>query len=168
MARKTETVIIDAEGRDKGKVFVITEMPASKAEKWAARALLALGRSGVDVPDNIAASGLAGVVALGVRSFLGLRFEDAEPLLDEMFASCVAIVPDPDRPTVTRGAGGIGALIEDDIEEVSTRIHLRTEVLELHTGFSIAAVLSVLMIPAVAKESGDLSNTSISPAPSEQ
>ena len=29
-------------GRDAGKVYRVTEMPASKLEKWAARALLAL------------------------------------------------------------------------------------------------------------------------------
>ena len=35
MARKTQTYTIDSGGRDKGKTFLITEMPATKAEDWA-------------------------------------------------------------------------------------------------------------------------------------
>ena len=34
------------EGRDKGKRFKITEMPAVKMDKWATKALLILGKSG--------------------------------------------------------------------------------------------------------------------------
>jgi hypothetical protein len=37
--------------RDKGKRFKITEMPAMKAEKWAARFFLALAKSGIDIPS---------------------------------------------------------------------------------------------------------------------
>jgi hypothetical protein len=132
MARKTEMVVIDAEGRDKGKTFIIREMPATQAEKWAMRAFLALAKSGVDVPEDVAASGLAGIAALGLRALSGLTFADAEPLMDEMF-SCIQIMPDPTRPNVTRH------LIEDDIEEVATRLRLRKEVLALHTGFFTGA-----------------------------
>ena len=40
-----------AEGnRDAGKRFLIVEMPATKAEKWAMRAILALMRGNVDLP----------------------------------------------------------------------------------------------------------------------
>ena len=35
MARKTANVTISAAGRDQGKVFVLREMPASQAERWA-------------------------------------------------------------------------------------------------------------------------------------
>ena len=45
MARKVEYITIDQEGRDQGKTFKITEMPALKAEKWATRAFLALAAS---------------------------------------------------------------------------------------------------------------------------
>ena len=105
-------------------------MPAYQAEKWAMRCILALGKSGVDLPDNIAASGFAGVAAAGLEALMKLDFADAEPLLDEML-SCVTIKPDPSRPDITR------ALFTDDIEEVTTFVRLRMEVFTLHTGFSM-------------------------------
>jgi hypothetical protein len=132
MARKTLTVTIDADGRDQDKAFLIKEMPAAQAEKWAARAFLALAKSGVQIPENLASAGLAGIAALGIKALGGMAFEDAEPLLDEMF-QCISIIPDPSRPGVVR------ALIEDDIEEVATRLRLRKEVFSLHTSFFSSA-----------------------------
>lgn len=134
MARKTLTIAIDAEGRDKGKTFLLTEMPASKGEKWAARALLALARGGIEVPENIAGLGLAGIAIVGVQALSGLEWELAEPLMDEMFA-CIQIIPDASRPAVVRG------LVEDDIEEIKTRIMLRKEILTLHVEFFMDAAL---------------------------
>ena len=131
MARKQLSISISAPGRDLGKVFQITEMPASKAEKWAIRVMLALGKSGVEIPDDMGAQGMAGIAALGIRALTNLRFEDAEPLLAEMF-ECVKCVPEPSRPEVTR------ALIEDDIEEVATRLSLRKDILTLHIDFFTA------------------------------
>jgi hypothetical protein len=134
MARKTKTIVVEAEGRDKGKMFVLTEMAPTKAEKWAFRAFLALAKSGVEIPDDLATSGLAGIAKVGLQAFSGLSFEDAEPLMDEMF-EMIAIIPDPARPEIKRGYGGVGKLIEDDIEEVSTRLLLRKEMFSLHTSF---------------------------------
>ncbi len=45
MARKTKDLVI-ADGRDKGKTFVITEMSVIDADNWANRALLAMLRGG--------------------------------------------------------------------------------------------------------------------------
>jgi hypothetical protein len=132
MARQTKTVNITAKGRDKGKAFLLTEMPAAKAEKWAARAFLALAKAGVDIPENIASAGLAGIASVGLKALGGMDFPDAELLLDEMW-TCIQIIPDPSRPEVVR------ALIEDDIEEVTTRLLLRKEVFTLHTSFFTTA-----------------------------
>lgn len=140
MGRKVITVTIEADGRDKGKVFQLTEMAAARAERWAARAFLALAKSKLEIPDDVAALGLAGIAQLGFQALAGISFEDAEPLLDEMMA-CVAVVPDKAHPEVVRRLiddGGDG----DDIEEVATRVKLRMEVWTLHTGFSIPAVRS--------------------------
>lgn len=133
MARKTATITIDAHGRDNGKVFVITEMSAMAAEEWAGRALFAMMNASVDIPDNIANAGLAAVAALGIASLTKISFDAAKPLLDEMF-ECVKIQP---SPNVVR------ALIDDDIEEVATRVLLRKEIFKLHTDFfSTAAPLT--------------------------
>ena len=132
MARKVSTVTIGAEGnRDAGKVFQLTEMSAAQAESWAARMLLAIGRSGAQVPETLFSAGLAGLAKLGPSVLIGLAWSDLEPLLAEMMA-CVVIVPSPSQPAVTR------KLLEDDIEEITTRLRLRTEVWKLHVGFSTA------------------------------
>ena len=135
MARKTREVTITAEGRDQGKAFLLTEMPALAAEKWAARAFLALGKSGVDIPDEVRQHGTAAVVVVGIRAFVGIDFADAEPLMDEMMR-CVQYGPSP---------GVWRPLIDDDIDEVETLTFLRGELMELHTGFTVRAALSTLV-----------------------
>lgn len=160
MARKQKDVTIALEGRDAGKTFRITEMPAVQAEKWAARALLAMSRSGVDIPEEAMSAGAATLLAAGLRSFTSMAFEDAEQLLDEMFG-CIQFVPDPARKDVTR------ALIDDDIDEVATRLFLRGEVIEIHTGFSVTATLSTLGAAAKARAATDSSDMPTSPPSSD-
>lgn len=136
MARKTVTVdISDPDSRDDGKRFLITEMPATQGEKWAARALNALLASGIEIPDNVASSGMRGLAMAGMNGlsgFTGVPWELLEPLLDEMI-KCVTTMPDPNKPLVIR------SLVESDIEEIKTRLLLRNAWLELHVGFSFAA-----------------------------
>lgn len=136
MARKTLRYTVPDEGRDRGKVFVITEMPASQAEKWAIRAFMAAAATGAEIPDDLAAMGMAGLFRLGSEALSKIPFEQAEPLLDEMMG-CVQIAPNPGNPSVVRG------LIEDDIEEIATRVRLRTQILQLHVGFSAAGATSI-------------------------
>ena len=137
--RKTATYTAD-KGRDKGKVFVLTEMSAFASEDWAARALFAMMNAGVDVPEGIAKAGLAGIAAMGVSALTKVSFEAAKPLLDEMLA-CIQIQP---SPSVAR------RLIEDDIEEVATLIELRKQVLNLHLDFFTSATPSTSGSSAVA------------------
>jgi len=152
--RKTIDVTVEAEGRDKGKVFRITEMDAWRAEEWAWRASSVLARSGAEVPPANLLGHFAVVAAYGLQALLSASFDEARPLLDEMTA-CVAIVPDPARPDYAR------ADFQEDVEEWPTLLWLRDKVLELHTGFSVAATLSNLR----AKAQGAAA-TSGNPAPS--
>lgn len=138
MPRKTANYTVQDEGRDKGKIFVITEMSASQAESWAMRVLLALISGNVDIPEGVAELGMAGLAELGLRSLSSLKWEVAEPLLAEML-SCVQYIPSPDKTHMVR------PLVESDIEEVVTRLKLRMEVWNLHTDF----------LGAVAKSSKD-------------
>lgn len=138
MPRKTKLVTLD-KGRDAGKQFLITEMDAFRAEKWAQRAMLALTRAGAEIPRDIAQSGMAGLAVAGLQALQGLSFEDVEPLLDEMF-SCVQCVPDRKnaafvRPVILEGEGA-------DIEEVMSLITLRQEVFALHVDFFFNAAAS--------------------------
>ena len=128
MARKEATFVAES-GRDKGKVFHITEMSASQAENWAIRVILAVGNAGIEIPDGLASQGMAGLLAVGYMSLLKIPFESAKPLLDDMM-TCVQYVPAQNmkRP-----------LIEDDIEEVSTRLQIRKAVWNLHMDFFLGA-----------------------------
>ena len=86
MLRST-TVVIEAEGRDKGGTFVLTEKPAIPATEWFIRAMQLLARSGADVPPAIMQQGAAGFVTLGVGTVLtGLGkapWFEVKPLLDD-------------------------------------------------------------------------------------
>ena len=126
MARKTATVVITAEGRDKGKTFLLTEMPAAQAEAWAIRALLALTNAGAEVPDS--ETGMAGLATAGLMALGKLPYEAVKPLLDEMFL-CVQYQHKPGHPPQPA---------DENIEEVATRLQLRKEIFALHTGFSKA------------------------------
>ncbi len=160
MARKTKTIAIpQAEGnRDSGKTFLLTEMSAAQSEKWALRALGAIANSGMGIPPDVMRLGMGTLVAVGFKGLLTMQFDDAEPLLDEMM-QCVVIVPDPKNPNIVRPVD------DEDIEDISTRLMLRSEVFELHTGFSPAGFLS--KFGKSAKSTPDISDSSTSPNPSE-
>lgn len=132
MARKEIDYTVDGENRDTGKLFRITEMPATEAEWWAIRAGLAMAKNGVEVPDNMSDMGMHEMARIGVGMLAKIDPMDAKPLLDELM-KCVKIIPDPSNRNVVR------ALVDSDIEEVSTRLKLRAEVFKLHVGFSQAA-----------------------------
>jgi len=132
MARKVSTYTVSDKGRDFGKSFLLTEMSAAQAEKWALRAVLSMIKEGIELPEGFESAGMAALATLGI-SFVGkLPYETAEQLMDEMF-SCIQIMPNPNDRNVTR------QLIADDIEEVATRVKLRAAIWKLHVDFSKAA-----------------------------
>lgn len=168
MARKFKTVTITAEGRDKGKSFLIVEMSAYSAERWATRALLALSRAGAEVPDDALSAGSLGLVLVGLDALRKLPYEEAEPLLDEMLG-CVHFVPDLAKVDPMSGRPVTRALMrpddfnDGDIEEVTTLLQLREEAVSLHLGFSLVAVLQGM----AATLNSSRQNSSTSPAPVE-
>lgn len=87
---------------------------------------------GIEIPDGFERMGMAGMAEVGIKALTGLKWEVAEPLLDEMF-ECIQIMPDKSKPSIVR------ALIEQDIEEIVTRFDLRMEVWNIHAGFFHAA-----------------------------
>lgn len=131
MARK-ELYYTETKGRDAGKVFYIREMSAAQAEWWAIRAGMAMARSGVDLPDNFADMGIAAMAGTGLKMVSQIPSAEAKPLLDELM-ECVQCVPDASNQNIKR------RLIDDDIEEIATRLKLRAEVFKLHVDFFQAA-----------------------------
>lgn len=158
MGRKTEIVKVPAEWgkRDAGKIFQLTEWPAAKAEKWAVRALLALNRSGGEIPLNLAGIGMQGIAIIAINTFLRGNVDAGEiiPILDELL-DCVGFIRDPKARDQATGKPVTTPIIsEDDIEEVVTRAWLRGEVLRIHTSFSVAdamsSLLSTIVTPATS------------------
>lgn len=141
MARREEFVTIPHEGRDKGKVFKLTEMFADQGERWAMRAFLAMARNGIEIPEEIATMGLAGVAALGIKAFGSMSGDDAEMLMAEMFR-CVQAVPDATNTNITT------PLFPESIEEILTRLYLRKRIFGLHVDFSKLAGALNLASPA--------------------
>jgi hypothetical protein len=163
MARKVIDYTVTAEGRDKGKMFRITEMSASQAERWGLRSMNAMSKAMGGFPDQLIEAGLAGLTAVGVSAFARAHWDEIEPLMNEMF-TCIQIIPDPGKPNFAR------ALIEDDIEEVATRLKLREEVLGLHLNFfkpAVAWILTAVRMRLQPQEAGEISSdTPTSQSPS--
>lgn len=123
MARKSVTITI-GDGRDAGKIFRITEWPAIRIERWIMRAVFGLGKAGVEIPPEILQLGAAPTAfaiasqASRLPSRLGIR------LADELMECVQRVEEKLDR-----------SLVENDIEDVTTRLRLKSEVLKLTFGF---------------------------------
>jgi len=137
MARKVETYIVDAEGRDNGKTFILTEMAATKAEDWAIRVMFALGSANVEVPEGALQLGMSALAEIGLKKLFAVNAEQMRPLLSELM-ECVEFVPNPQKPQVKIRF----PMFESQIEEVRTLLTLKWEVLKLHLDFSLADGLS--------------------------
>lgn len=140
--RNSEMVNVPATfGRDANKLLKITEMPALQAEKWAWRLICALKGTSIEVPENYEKMGMIAIARRALNGFLAsdVDFDKLDPLLDEML-KCVEIVLDKARPDITQPLDAMSQL-----EEIQTIPWLRSEVLRIHTGFSIAEPLLTLV-----------------------
>jgi hypothetical protein len=141
MARKTKLIAIHEEGdnRDNGKVFVITELPATEGF-WLAVRFMRYAIKALGMPEDVATMGMAGIAAIGLRgilhAFADIPEAELKDILREM-RTCVQIAPDARNPQVQR------PLIDDDTEEWSTLTRLYTAWIELHTGFSLTDAPSI-------------------------
>jgi hypothetical protein len=86
-----------------------------------------------------------------VNTFLRGQMQAAEviPILNELM-ECIKIIRDPN----TRGPDGPVAhdVLPGDIEEIKTRLWLRSEVLRIHTFFSVSDLVSRLISEAMKRE----------------
>jgi hypothetical protein len=87
---------------------------------------------GVDIPQDTANAGIAGLMKMGLTGLLGAKWEDVEPLMDEMMEE-VQFLPDANTPQVQR------KLFPGDIEDVRTLVQLRKAIWNLNTDFLKAA-----------------------------
>ncbi len=166
MARKqvVHTVPLDAmrgdePDRDAGKSYLLTEMPARQAEEWAGRALIAMaGETG--------GGNMAQLASMGTGALAGVSAGELRWLMDEML-TCVEVLPDgAKRDPVTHQLIG-RRLIDSDIEEITTLLMLRGRLVDLHTGFSVTAILSRLGREAMTRLSDTPTSPPLSVPPSE-
>ena len=155
----------DDYSRDAGKHFLITEWSADRAEKWAFRALIAYNRGGGEIPVDVIGQGMQAIFFVGVNTFLRgqMNAEEVIPILDELL-QCVKVIRDPTK-RAPDGAIIATDLLTDDVEEIKTRLWLRSEVLRVHTNFSPAEMLSKMLASVLTKPESTGSKPATSPQP---
>ena len=144
MARKTKTITLE-KGRDKGKSFLITEMPVTKADKWANKAICNLLKAGID-PKGINAEllintidpnqevkidkmgGMLELATLLGRAYGGVPYDILQDLKEELIDECVQIIPSGGTPRQFIN-------IDDELESLLTLENLRKEALLIHIDF---------------------------------
>ena len=144
MARKTKTLVIDS-GRDEGKSFLITEMPVTRADKWANKALCNLLKAGIDPKavnvnllintidpnQEVKIDRMGGMLELATllgRAVGGIPYEILQDLKDELIDECVQIIPSGGSPRQFLS-------IDDELESLLTLESLRKEALLIHIDF---------------------------------
>ncbi len=148
MARIKKTVAVEKDGRDKDKLFEITEMSAWDTNQWGIRCAKQLAKSGIDLPQEIVDLGIAGVVSTFKKSLIskskeadeygssfvkafmvlaaGVEEEKLFILLNDLL-SCVKFK--------NKKGDAMDLLIDEHIEDSSTLNLLYSEVFQLHNFF---------------------------------
>lgn len=127
MALKSKTITIE-KGRDEGMTYLITEMPISKADNWAMRALFAIANGGVDLEGVNPNMGMLGMANVAIKALAGIDPKVGIPLLDELL-ECVQVVPS--------GGSARSLLLDSDVKDLTTMFTLRKEALAIHLDFLV-------------------------------
>ena len=124
MTRRTTEYVIDANNRDKGKRFLITEMDSWGGERWATRVIVAMSQAGVDIPQEVMnAPSFEALASFGINALFKIKREEFEELSDQLL-DCVKIIFDE--------KGSTRDLLKSDIEESTSIFKLRMQVLSFH------------------------------------
>lgn len=125
---------IEAHGqRDNGKTFVLTEMDAYSGQRWATKALQALGSGGIHIDADSLKGGFAALAGIAFVGLLRANTETIQSLLDEML-TCARYEHDSRQPTQAIAPGP-----KCPVEEIKTFYTLQRALFTLHTGFSLPA-----------------------------
>lgn len=136
MARKTLNYTVDADGRDFGKVFVITEMSAWDADTMAQDIFRAMGDSKfTEIPEDVIRMGCAGLATIGLSVLCAASPEVSSTMRDRLL-STVEIAIEHEGKQQVRKVKSI------DFEEVPTIRTLMDKVFHLNFGFLALAAES--------------------------
>jgi hypothetical protein len=86
--RKTKLVKVPrfetGDNRDHGKLFLITEWPAARADTWMQKVAFAFNQGAGAIPLDLSGIGWEGIAIIGINTFLrgAVKSEDMIPLLD--------------------------------------------------------------------------------------
>lgn len=130
---KTKTVTIE-KGRDAGKTFLITEMPAIQADEWAHRLLEQAANSGVDLKNvdalSVDTKSMKGMIEIGAQVFtiLGrIPYEISRQMKFDILDSCVKIVP--------KSGDARTCLWDQEIEDFQNFTILAAHAIGIHVDF---------------------------------
>jgi hypothetical protein len=129
MARKQITHIVETEGRDHGKEFIITEMPAWDADTLAQDIWRAMGDAKfTNIPQDVIAMGSAGLATLGLSVLSASAPEVAAAMRDKLLATVDVVITHDGQQQVRK-------VKPIDFEEVPTIRQLMDKVFEVNFGF---------------------------------
>lgn len=130
MARKEIPFIVEEEGRDKGKEFLITEMSAWDADSLAQDIFRAMGDSNYSsIPADVIAMGCAGLATVGLSVISASSPEVARQLRDRLMSTVDIIITSEGQRQQREVNGSL------DFEEVATIRSLLDKVFEINFDF---------------------------------
>lgn len=130
MARKEIPFIVETEGRDKGKEFLITEMSAWDADSLAQDIFRAMGDSNYSsIPADVIAMGCAGLATVGLSVISASSPEVARQLRDRLMSTVGIIITNGGQRQQRKVNGSL------DFEEVSTIRSLLDKVFQVNFDF---------------------------------
>lgn len=130
MARKEIPFIVEEDGRDKGKEFLITEMSAWDADSLAQDIFRAMGDSNYSsIPADVIAMGCAGLATVGLSVISASSPEVARQLRDRLMSTVDIIITSDGQRQQRKVNGSL------DFEEVSTIRSLLDKVFQVNFDF---------------------------------
>lgn len=130
MARKEIPFIVETEGRDKGKEFLITEMSAWDADSLAQDIFRAMGDSNYSqIPADVIAMGCAGLATVGLSVISASSPEVARTLRDRLIDTVEIVITHEGKRNQRKVNGAI------DFEEVATIRTLLDKVFKVNFDF---------------------------------
>lgn len=130
MARKEIPFIVEEEGRDKGKEFIITEMSAWDADTLAQDIFRAMGDSNYSqIPADVIAMGCAGLATVGLSVISASSPDVARQLRDRLMSTVDIIITNDGQRQQRKVNGSL------DFEEVSTIRSLLDKVFQVNFDF---------------------------------
>ncbi|MEQ9910991.1 hypothetical protein [Pectobacterium polaris] len=129
MARKEITFIVEEEGRDKGKEFLITEMSAWDADTLAQDIFRAMGESNyTGIPADVIAMGCAGLATVGLSVISASSPEVSRTMRDRLMATVQIVI-------THNGDKQVREVKSIDFEEVNTIRTLMDKVFKANFDF---------------------------------